>query len=380
MKILHTADWHLGKKLEGYSRLREQEETLQQLRQIAQEEQVDAIVIAGDIYDQSVPSLEAIRLYKKIMQQLNLEDGFPIFAISGNHDSAERLSEGKKWYEQTQFYLATTIEEAFSPYHFGNVQLFLLPFMHPHAIRQYFHDETLTDIQKGMKRIVEKMEEQFIPDCYHVLVTHFFVEGSQRTDSETTSTVGGLDNIHQGLFQNFDYVALGHLHSSSAIQNGPARYSGSLLKYSLSEKNQLKGVYVIDFEEDMSIHFRPFDVIRDVTEIKGTMDELMTSSQYIEAEKKYVGIKVEDKESILNMAQRLKSRYPYLLSIERCYASDFNSPLNSDSLLSEENMGMIEMAQRYYEHVMGQNMTNEQVNWIKQVEEQMTMEDEACDH
>lgn len=377
MKILHTADWHLGKKLEGYSRLHEQEETLKQLRKIALEEQVSAIVIAGDIYDQSIPSIEAIRLYKETLQQLNLEDGFPILAISGNHDSAERLAEGKKWYEQTQFYLATTLEEAFQPIRLGNVQFFLLPFMHPHAIRRYFQDETLTNIQEGMKRIVAKMEQQFADDCYHVLVTHFFVEGSQRTDSETTSTVGGLDNIHQGIFQSFDYVALGHLHSSTAIQQGKARYSGSLLKYSLSEKNQTKGAYIIDFADEMSITFHPFDVIRDVTEIKGTMDELMTSSAYIEAEKQYVGIKVEDKESILNMAQRLKSRYPYLLTIERCFRPSETVEMKTPSF---QEWDVLEMAKRYYQKVMDENLSAEQEHWLKTVQEERAMEDESCDH
>lgn len=381
MKLLHTADWHIGKKTEEYSRLDEQAATIEQIAAIADREQVDGIIIAGDIYDRSVPSVEAIQLYRTAMEQLNLTAGYPIFAVSGNHDSAERLEEGKGWYERANYHLATTIDDAFRPIRLGNVQLFLLPFMHPHAIRRYFADDSLTSIRLGMKRIVEKMESLFDEDCYHVLVTHYFVEGSLRTDSETTSSVGGLDNIHQGLFQAFDYIALGHLHSPDAIQTGNARYSGSLLKYSLSERNQRKGVYVIDFPEDgtdITIQFQPFETVRDLTAISGTMAELMTHERYLAAEDQYVGITIEDKGAVMNMAQRLRTRFPYLLSIERKYPMIQQAEMEV-KLKEMPAQDALTLAQSYYQTVMDEELTAQQVQWLKEAIEEVEMEEQRCD-
>lgn len=372
VKFLHTADWHLGKKTEEYSRIDEQQDVLNQLEAIAKEEEVDGIIIAGDIYDRSIPSLDAIDLYRSILKRLNLNDGFEILAIPGNHDSKERLSEGKDWYQQTGFHLVTTLEEAFQPIQMGNVQLFLLPFVHPHTIRQYFNDDTITSIQIGMQRIVEKMESLFKEDCYHVLVTHYFVEGSLRCDSETSSEVGGLDNIHQGLFQSFDYVALGHLHSATALQSEKVRYSGSLLPYSLSEANQEKGVYIIDFADEMTITFRPFNLPKKMLRLTGMLDDLLVDSAYLEAENHYVGITLEDKGSLLNIAQRLRQRFPYLLSVERKYLPQTEM---TDLTVADEELSMFELSKEYFHHIMDDDLSIQQQKWLQEVVEEVEMEE-----
>ena len=246
MKFLHTADWHIGKKLHGFDLLAEQREAFKQILAIAKEEQVDAVVIAGDLYDRSVPAVEAVEIFNEMMIQMNLKEHFPVLAISGNHDSSTRLETGGPWFNQTQFHLNTRLEQAFQPIEIDNTQFYLLPYFEPIAARLYFEDETIRTIQAAMEKVVAKMQESFLPNKKQVLVSHFFVAGSEKTDSETKLTVGGLDVVPTALLEPFDYVALGHLHGKNALQAPNARYSGSPVKFSLSEMTQEKGVWLVE--------------------------------------------------------------------------------------------------------------------------------------
>lgn len=224
LRFLHTADWHIGKKLHGYDLLVDQKEIIHQILDIALTQQVDAIVIAGDLYDRSVPSVEACELLNQTFIEMNLEKKLPILAISGNHDSAVRLSTGMPWYEQTDFHLYTDLKQSFEPVEIGDVQFFLLPYFEPIAARLYFAEESLS-LQAAIKKIIEKMRTAFDKNKKQVLVTHFFIAGSTRSDSETAVEVGGLNRISYELVQDFDYVALGHLHSKNALKTKNAFYS-----------------------------------------------------------------------------------------------------------------------------------------------------------
>ena len=217
MKVLHTADWHIGKKLHGYDLLPDQAYILDQILKIAKEEAVEAIVIAGDLYDRSVPSEASVRLLNQTIADWNLTQQFPLLAISGNHDSATRLATGSPWFNQAQFHLHTRLEEAFTSVEMGNSQFYLLPYFEPVDARIYFEDSELRTIQQAMPKVIEKMQESFDRDKKHILVSHFFVAGSSKTDSETKIEVGGLDGINGKLLECFDYVALGHLHGLSLI-------------------------------------------------------------------------------------------------------------------------------------------------------------------
>ena len=164
MKFLHTADWHIGRKLNGFSLLEEQQDMFEKIMVLAKKEQVDAIVIAGDLYDRSVPSIEAVALFNEMMVEMNIKESFPVLAISGNHDSSTRLETGSPWLKAQNFHLYTQLEQAFSPVEIQDIQFFLLPYFEPFHARKYFQDETIRDIQSSMKLVVEEMKKQFQPN------------------------------------------------------------------------------------------------------------------------------------------------------------------------------------------------------------------------
>lgn len=247
MRFLHTADWHIGKTLNGFSLLEDQQATFKQIEEIAEKNKVDAVVIAGDLYDRSVPSEVAVTTLNKMLQQLNLRDNLPLLAISGNHDSATRLSTGADWFALKSFYLSTDVASAFTPVTIGDTQFFLLPFFGIQEVRNYFNDDKIKNVNDAMKRIVDEMVRFFAPNKHHVLVAHFFAAGSKRTaDSETLIEVGGLSAVATDTLSPFDYVALGHLHNCNALNEEKIKYSGSPMKFSVSEAKQEKGVWLVD--------------------------------------------------------------------------------------------------------------------------------------
>lgn len=181
MKFLHTADWHIGKRLHEYPLVKEQHDALAQIAQIAQKEQVDAVVVAGDLYDRSLPSEEAVTLVNQALRDLNLTADLPLLVISGNHDSAVRLATGQEWFKQTKLYLHTRLSEAFTPIEFEDTQFFLLPYFELQEARNYFADESISDLTSAMKLVVAKLKTKFDPAKKQVLVAHFFAAGSLRS-------------------------------------------------------------------------------------------------------------------------------------------------------------------------------------------------------
>ena len=316
MRFLHTADWHIGKKLNGYDLFADQKYILNQLLTLAKKEAVDAIVIAGDLYDRSVPSVEAVEIFNQTIIEMNLDNQFPILAISGNHDSSIRLEAGSPWFAKTNFYLHTRLSQAFQPIEMQNVQFFLLPYFEPFEARLYF-DEDLPTIKAAMQRVVVEMKKAFDPTKKQVLVSHFFVAGSSRTDSETQIEGGGLDGVPADLLADFDYVALGHLHNKDALHSENCQYSGAPLKFSVSEAAQKKGVFLVDTEKNTR-EFYPLTPLHDLQEITASFKELVTPEYYQTQDRElFLHIQLTDQAIIPNMMNQLRSIYPRILSVER---------------------------------------------------------------
>lgn len=320
MRFLHTGDWHIGKNLAGYNLLVDQHATFEKIRQIAKAEQVDAMVIAGDLYDRTIPSEAATRELTSELVELNLQDQLPIFAISGNHDSATRLGVGSQWFTSNDFYLNTKFSQAFMPIEFADTQLFLLPFFGLQEARNYFADDQIKDINSAMKKIIAAMKKQFADDKQHVLVAHFFAAGSQRTaDSETMIEVGGLSAFNTDLLTDFDYVALGHLHNKNALQEERIKYSGSPMKFSVSEANMEKGVWIVD-TSPFKIRWVELPAIHDIHVIESSMDQLTDpafAKQYPKDD--YYAIRLTDRQIIPDVMNRLRQYYPQILSLGRKY-------------------------------------------------------------
>lgn len=368
MKFLHTADWHIGRKLNGFSLLEEQEYAFNQLMEVAKKEEVDAIVIAGDLYDRSVPSIEAVALFNHMMKEMNLIEGFPVLAISGNHDSSTRLDTGSPWLKEQQFHLHTQLEQSFEPVEMLGVQFYLLPYFEPFHVRQVFNNE-IRDIQSGMKLVIKKMKESFDSSKKQVLVSHFFAAGSLRSDSETPVEVGGLDSVPLELLKDFDYVALGHLHDKNAIKKEEhIQYSGALLKYSLSEEKQEKGIRVIEItEEGVSNRFVPLKPLRDVRRLVESFETLTSPSFYETINREdYLAISLTDTTIIFNALQELRLIYPFIISLDRATKDKKEDNLN-ETTQQMKTLKPEDIMANYFEEVTGKELSTQQKMWLDEL-------------
>lgn len=367
MKFLHTADWHIGRKLNGFSLLEEQQAVFLEIMAIAKKEQVDGIVIAGDLYDRSIPSVEAVALFNEMMVEMNLKANYPILAISGNHDSATRLETGSPWLKTQDFHLHTQLSQAFEPVEILDTQFYLLPYFEPFHARQYFGDDSLRDIQSSMKLVIQKMKESFNPKKQQVLVSHFFAAGATKSESETTLEVGGLDSVPIDMLLDFDYVALGHLHYKNAItKTEKVQYSGALLKYSLSEEKQEKGVRIIELsEKKLKNTFVEIKPLRDVKRLEASFKELTDPNFYDQVEREdYLAITLTDTTVIANAIHELRQIYPHLISLERTQ----NERIRGEKAKKEADFVQLkpeELLKKYYQEVTDKELTKKQVQWLE---------------
>ena len=360
MRFLHTADWHIGKNLAGYDLLSDQAATFKKIEQIAKEQKVDAVVIAGDLYDRSVPSEAAVNELDRELIQLNLKDHFPILAISGNHDSATRLGVGRQWYQATDFFLNTDFSAAFSPITVKDTQFFLLPYFGLQQVKNYFQDDSLRDLNSAMQKIVARMQEQFAPDKHHVLVAHFFANGSQRVDSDTKVEIGGLSAVDTSIMKPFDYVALGHLHSRNALKEERVRYSGSPMKFSAGEANLEKGVWIVD-TDNWQMDWQPLRPVHQLIVLTDSFAHLTDpefARQYDQDD--YFVIKLTDRQVIPDVMTRLRAYYPQIISLER--QNGFQTPHSRvDQQAAAENP--LELVQKFYEETTDNPLSASQLKW-----------------
>ncbi|MER2110095.1 MAG: exonuclease SbcCD subunit D [Desemzia incerta] len=378
MKFLHTGDWHIGKKLHGFQLLQEQQEVFQQLLDIAKKEEVEAIVIAGDLFDRSVPPAEAVSVLNQMFIDMNLTEKIPVLAISGNHDSATRLETGSEWFKQANLYLQTKINEfTFQPITLGNTQFFLLPYFDPIDARLYFSDDTLTTHEKAVERVVEKMKEQFEETKHQVLISHFFVTGSLRSESETGSTVGGLDNVSARVFQDFTYVALGHLHHPEALKSETVRYSGSLLKYSVSEADQQKGFRIIEIDDEglLTQQFHPVQPSRDIIVLKEHFSTLTEEEFYLTIKRdQFIYIKLKDTVMLPNAMNRLREIYPYVIGMERVNQSGLLSGIHQTKKEVPTTLAPHKLFSHYFEELTENPLTKQQEQLIASLFEDLQKE------
>ncbi len=370
MKIMHLSDLHLGKRVNEFSMLEDQTYILTKIINIIDEQKPQAVLIAGDVYDKSVPSAEAVALFDDFLVRLSLRN-LKVFIISGNHDSAERIAFGGRLMDKSGIYLspvfngtvdAITLEDAF-----GEVNFYMLPFVKPAHVRRFFPDEELNSYTDAIKVAVEQMHID--SSKRNIVMTHQFVTGAVRSESEDIS-VGGADNVDASVFANFDYVALGHLHRAQACGNAFVRYSGSPLKYSFSEANDNKTVTLIDMNAkgDIDLSFCPLVPKRDLVELKGTYNELTLKSfyegtSYTEA---YVHITLTDENDIPDVLTKLRVIYQNIMKLDY----DNVRTRHSVALSGASDVTMktpLEHFQAFYEMQNGQSMNNDQVSFITNI-------------
>lgn len=294
MKLLFTSDWHIGRTLNGYSLLEEQKYAFEQILALALAEKVDGVIIAGDLYDSSVPKADFVTTFEQMLRKMNLEHQLPIYAISGNHDSAKRLNFSREWMQHQQLYLNTFIEEAMSPVETEDCQLFLLPYFDPMDARIYLQEEqgwsdeevkNVRTLADAMQALLPLLVARFAPGKKRILVTHFAVTASgqdpQDLTSETSSTVGGLATLNAEIFSDFNYVALGHIHTHHASPSETVQYSGSPVKFNVKEAGTDKGVYILEFDEKgVESHFVKLEQETDLVALKEDWETLTDPGFY----------------------------------------------------------------------------------------------------
>ena len=369
MKFFHLSDLHLGRRMYEFSLIDDQKFILEELLCLAAEEHPDAVVIAGDIYDRAVPSAEAVELFDRFLCAL-AKRRIPVLAISGNHDSPERIAFGADLMTPSGVFLSPVYNGYVEPVSlsdsFGAVNFYLLPFIKPANVRRFYPEEAIESYTDALRCAAEHMN--IAPSTRNVLVTHQFVTGGVRSESEDI-TVGGTDNVDAAVFDGFDYVALGHLHGAQSIGRETLRYSGTPLKYSFSEKDQEKSITVVELGEkgSVSISTLPLTPQHDMREVRGTYDELTLRGNYAGTNTDdYIHAVLTDENDIPNAFSRLQSIYPQLMKLDY----DNRRTRTSVVIAAEERrrtMTDTELFAELYEKQNGQKMSDEQNAYAESV-------------
>lgn len=374
MKFLHLADLHLGKRVNGFSMLEDQAHILRQILAILDDEQPDGVLIAGDVYDKSVPSVEAVELLDGFLTELRAR-GVPVLLISGNHDSPERLAFGGRVMDSCGIHISPVYDGALAPVTlqdaFGPVHIWLLPFVKPAHVRRWFPDADIESYTDAMAEAIAHMDIDTA--ARNVLVTHQFVTGGTRSGSEELS-VGGTDNVDSGVFAPFDYVALGHLHGAQHIGRETIRYAGSPLKYSFSEARQHKSVTVVTLGEkgDVQVRTVALTPLRELREIRGSYDELTARSFYEHTTYRsdYLHLILTDEQDVFDAMSRLRTIYPYLMTLD--YDNARTRAAGGMSVPAEtERRTPPELFEALYQRQNHQPMSEVQREYIAQLMEQI---------
>ena len=329
MKFFHLSDLHIGKQLHRYNLKEDQQVILKEVITYAKELRPDAIVIAGDIYDKSVPSAEAVNVFDEFLTDLSeITPEIPILIISGNHDSPDRLKYASEILKRHHIYLAGNVPERPEEHiekvtlhdAYGEVNFYLLPFMKPAYVKNIFVDGTPETYSDAVKEIINREKIDY-KDKRNVLVSHQFYVGEKAESPETCDSevfsVGGIDNVDIGSVKEFDYVALGHLHGAQCIGKPEIRYCGTLLKYSVSESTQNKSLTVVTLKakgEKPEIENYPLHPLRDVRKKKGTLDEIIKEAQETEKDD-YISITLTDEIDPYKPKEQLERIFSHILEI-----------------------------------------------------------------
>ncbi|MFD2166453.1 exonuclease SbcCD subunit D [Thalassotalea euphylliae] len=323
MKFLHTSDWHLGRQFHNVSLLEDQKAVLEQLTDYIEQHQVDAVVVAGDIYDRSVPPTAAIELLNTVVNRICNELKTPMILISGNHDGAERLGFGAEQMKQSGLNIISNFEDMVNPVVIktkdaGEVAFYGMPYNDPEQVRFAFgvaassHDD-------AHKHLTEKIAEQFTDNQRNILISHCFVDGAIESDSERPLSIGGSDRVSHEHFTDFDYVALGHLHQPQKKGEDFIRYSGSLMKYSFGEQHQKKGVTLVEINKQGFVSAEHIDLTapHQMRIIEGELEAVIEAGKTDPNNEDYLLVRLMDKHAILNPMEKLRAVYPNVLHLEK---------------------------------------------------------------
>lgn len=380
MRLIHLSDLHIGKRVNEFSMLEDQEYILKEILGIIDDEQLDGVIIAGDVYDKSVPSEEAVKLLDSFLTSL-AKRKLQVYIISGNHDSAAKLAFASSLIDLSGIHISPVYDSAqiammgnglVRPYKLEDgkgqmVNIYMLPFVKPAMVRAVFPDEAdyIKDYTDACRVAVEHMDVD--EKVTNILVAHQFVTGAVRSESE--ENVGGLDNVDVSVFDSFDYVALGHIHGPQKVGRETVRYCGTPLKYSLSEANHTKSVTVVDIPENKKIEIRtvPLVPMHELREVKGTFDELMDRRNYEgTAVDDYLYVVLTDEDDVPDALGKLRTVYPNVMKLGYDNTRTRVTQTIDDGAVLEGKKP-IDLFGELYEKQNNQEMSDEQRSFVQNI-------------
>lgn len=377
MKFLHISDLHLGKRVNEFSMLEDQKFILQQILAAAKDRQADGVLIAGDVYDKSVPATEAVQLFDEFLVQLSALK-IPAYIISGNHDSAERISFGARLMSSSGVYFSPVYGGQVAPIslsdEYGTLNVYLLPFVKPAHVRRFFEEEEITSYTDALRVAIAQMKIDGA--ARNILVTHQFVTGSERSESEELS-VGGTDNVDAAVFEGFDYVALGHLHKPQNCRE-TIRYCGSPLPYSFSEVKDEKTLTLVEIKGkgQVCVELLPLTPLRSMREIKGSYAELTAKSYYggTSLTSDYLRITLTDEDDIPEAVAKLRIIYKGLMDLRYDNARTRKNA-EIGGACDVEKKTPLELFAEFFELQNNAPMSEEQTTLVKEIIESIWEEE-----
>lgn len=369
MRFLHLADLHIGKRVNGFSMIEDQKFVFEQVYNVIENEKIDGIIMAGDIYDKPVPSAEAVKLFDEMLTRL-VSINLPIFVISGNHDSAERIGFGSDILSAAKVYMSRVyngnLQKIELEDDYGKINVYLLPFIKPATVKNIYKEAEIKDYDDALECVLS--QKKIDETKRNVIVSHQFVTGAMRSESEEVS-VGGLDNVSVENYEAFDYVALGHIHRAQQMGRESARYAGTLLKYSFSEEKHNKSMTIVDLKEKGNIEIKeiPVKPLHDLKTIKGKFSKITSEEFYKELKKEdYYRAVLTDEDDILNAIGKLKSIYPNLMSME--YDNTRTRSYSVvDNVETGETKSPLDYFEEFFEKQNGRKMSEKQRNYLLEI-------------
>ncbi|MBE0470709.1 MAG: exonuclease SbcCD subunit D [Methyloprofundus sp.] len=373
MKFIHTSDWHIGRLFQNISLLEDQCHVLQQLKDYAKQHQVDALIIAGDIFDRSVPPADAVQALDKFLNEIAFELALPIIMISGNHDSSKRLGFGAEHMRLSGLHILNAVADVTRPVVIetatGPVHFYGIPYHDPVEVREAFTCEVST-YDEAHTFLVDQIKQVRDSDVPSVLISHCFIDGAEESESERPLSIGGADRVSYQPLEDFDYVALGHLHAPQYKGKAHIRYSGSLLKYSFSEYQQKKGVTLVELDNKglVSTQHLPLKAKKDLRVIEGLLADILDQGKIDPNNEDYLFIRLQDKQDILDPLGQLRKVYPNTLQLERTqFILAKGSQLVADVSLKRTEQ---QVFSDFFEQVIGHELSAEQNTLLLNIIEQ----------
>ena len=365
MKFMHLGDLHIGKRVNGMSMLEDQQYILKQILDMMDEEKPETVLIAGDVYDKNVPSAEGVVLFDKFITEVHRKN-IKIFAVSGNHDSSERLNYGSRLFENSGIYIAGQFDGKAKRIVlddcYGNINIWLVPFIKPAMVKAWYPE--CTSYNEAFSEIIKNSDIDYSER--NILVAHQFFTGGERETERSESeiiNVGTLDNIDISYIREFDYAALGHIHRPQSFINGKIRYSGSPLKYSFSEANHIKSVPIVEIKAkgEIVIELKPLNPLRDMRVIEGPIDKLLSKDIYSQGNcYDYIKAVLTDEEELYDAIGRIREVYPNVMKLEFKNSRSSREQDCSVEAKEIENKTKLQLFEEFFEKQNNRSMSREE--------------------